>query len=310
MKPMKTAPALLAALALTVTLAACSGGGDTAGPGGTGGNPALDETFDWSRASHGPAQKIEFVFPDELTAIAPELENLTAAPVSATARELDSAKYCAVDVEYDLPQGVGALAGPKIADDGEVVRVAAKMAYEALQAAYIEGIEIPDGVDDPDKLRDVAEGQVRDYFKTQNPPTDAELDAAVNQIMEEQYDRVYAEYFEPEKGRQSEQQGRTDGQNLFGKDAKPVDELDSSDPEPGKYYSSSLETLTMVWRCAADPLDASGSDGSYLHVRTSDDENHPFATTHIISTKNGDIYLFEAEVRNYETDSNGDWIAG
>lgn len=305
MKPMKTAPALLAALALTVTLAACSGGGDTAGPGGTGGNPALDETFDWSRASHGPAQKIEFVFPDELTAIAPELENLTAAPVSATARELDSAKFCAVDVEYDLPQGVEAVAGDAGMSEEELRDEAAIRAWG--QYGKFQGEGVTNADEQREWLVEQKAENIRRIEESSGYKQDVEGGVATEM---ELADRAFEEQLEELRQAQESEQGLTDGQNLFGNDAKPVDELDSSDPEPGEYYSSSLETLTMVWRCAADPLDASGSDGSYLHVRTSDDENHPFATTHIISTKNGDIYLFEAEVRNYETDSNGDWIAG
>lgn len=307
MKPMKSTLAAAAALALTATLAACSGG-STAGPGGTGSNPALDEAFDWSRASHGPAQTIEFVLPDELVAIAPELESLTAVPVSATARELDSASMCAVDVAYDFPQGTEALAGPDVADDGEIARMAAEQAYDALNAAYIEGIEMPEGVDDPDELRSIAEGQVREYLKTQGPSSD-ELDQAVDMLMSDQYDRVFAEYFDPEKATQSEQQGRTDGQNAFGADARPIDELDIADPEDGAYYSPSLETLTMVWDCASDPLDASSYESAWFHVRTSDDDRNPFATAYMTSTRNGDIYIFDAEVRDYETDTNGDWIA-
>ncbi|WP_125098670.1 hypothetical protein [Leucobacter chromiireducens] len=308
MKHMRTALAAAAALALAASLAACSGGGDAAGPGGTGSNPALDETFDWSRASHGPAQAIEFVLPDELVAIAPELENLTAVPVSATARELDSASMCAVDIAYDFPQGTGALAGPDVADDGEIARMAAEQAYDALQAAYIEGIEMPEGEDDPDELRSIAEGQVREYLKTQGPSSD-ELDQAVDMLMADQYDRVFEEHFAPEKATQSEQQGRTDGQNAFGADAKPIEELDGSDPERGEYYSPSLETLTMVWDCASDPLDASSYESAWFHIRTSDDDRNPFATAYMTSTKNGDIYIFDAEIRDYETDTNGDWIA-
>ncbi|MBL3699002.1 hypothetical protein [Leucobacter luti] len=309
MKPLKTATALLATLALTSTLAACSGGGDGATAGNTGSNPSLDETFDWSRASHGPVKTVQFVLPDELVAIAPELENLTAVPVSATARELDSASMCAVDIAYDFPQGTEALAGPDVADDGEIARMAAEQAYDALHAVYIEGIEMPEGVDDPDELRSIAEEQVREHFKALNPPTEAELDEAVKQIMSDQYDRVFAEYFDPAKATQSEQQGRTDGQNLFGADAKPIEELDSSDPERGKYYSADLETLTTVWDCASDPLDASTYESAWFQVLTSDDEQHSFAVAHITSTKNGDIYIFDAEIRDYETDVNGDWIA-
>lgn len=43
-------------------------------------------------------------------------------------------------------------------------------------------------------------------------------------------------------------------------DVTPADELDTSDPEPGRYISDDFKTLTFVQSCASDPLDDSSSN--------------------------------------------------
>ena len=307
MKPIKPVLAAAAALALASTLAACSSG-DAAGPGATGGgtgsNPALSDSFDWSRASHGPAQTIELVLPDELVAIAPELENLTAVPTSATARELDSASMCAVDVTYDFPQGVDAFAGGVGMSEDELRDEAAIQAWG--QYGKFQG----DGVTNADEQREwLVEQETEAILRLEESSgIKQNVEGGVASKMQ-WYDSRFEEALEALRQDQEGQLGRTDGQSMFGADARPIDELDSADPEDGSYYSADLETLTMVWDCASDPLDASSYESAWFHVRTSDDEEHPFATAYMTSTKNGDIYIFDAEVRNYETDTNGDWIA-
>lgn len=303
MKPMKSTLAAAAALALTATLAACSGG-STAGSGGTGGNPELSETFDWSRASHGPVKRIEFVLPDGLVAIAPELEDLTALPVSATARELDSASMCAVDIAYDFPQGVDAVAGGADMSEDELRDEAAIQAWG--QYGKFQG----DGITNADEQREwLVEQQTKRFLEIEES-SGIKQDVEGNVATEmDWHDQAFEEALEALRNNQTDQQSLTDGQSMFGTDAKPIKDLDSSDPKRGKYYSADLETLTMVWDCASDPLDASTYESAWFQVRTSDDEQNSFAVADITSTKNGDLYIFDAEVRNYETDVNGDWIA-
>ncbi len=303
MKPMKTAPALLAALALTATLAACSGDSDTTSPGGTGGNPALSDTFDWSRASHGPAKTVSFAFSDELTTIAPEAGDLAMVPISATARELDSAKYCAVDVEYSYPDGVDALfEGSDITEDETRLRFASDAdelgvtTYQEWRKAYA------------DKLTE----EQRGYGYGEDT-----VSKYVAETMAEREKWNEIRFQEALEG-QATWEKLPDGQRVLGKDARPVSELDGS--EEGVFFTDDLKTVTYVMRCTSD---ASDPDGDWIAARLAGGEwqfaedasdakfsNPYFASADIAVMKNGDLLITDAEVKGYETDSNGDWIAG
>jgi hypothetical protein len=90
-------------------------------------------------------------------------------------------------------------------------------------------------------------------------------------------------------------------------DATPVDELDASDPELGRYISDDSKTLTFVQSCAADPLDDGSSDEFNFPI-DSDGSIDTFAFVELTVMKSGTLTIIDAGVTDYERDSNGDWI--
>jgi len=92
-------------------------------------------------------------------------------------------------------------------------------------------------------------------------------------------------------------------------DATPIDDLDSSDPEPGRYISDDSETLTFVQSCASDPVD-DGSSSEFGFPIESDGSIETFAFVEMTVMKSGTLTIIDAGVADYERDSNGDWIGG
>jgi hypothetical protein len=90
-------------------------------------------------------------------------------------------------------------------------------------------------------------------------------------------------------------------------DATPIDDLDASDPEPGRYVSDDSKTLTFVQACASDPLDDGSSDEFDFPVET-DGTIDAFASVEMTVMKSGTLTIIEANVDEYELDANGDWI--
>jgi len=90
-------------------------------------------------------------------------------------------------------------------------------------------------------------------------------------------------------------------------DVTAADELDASDPEPGRYISDDFRTLTFVQSCASDPLDDGSSDEFDFPIEI-DGTIDTFASVEITVMKNGTLTIIESEVDDYERDSNGDWI--
>jgi len=92
-------------------------------------------------------------------------------------------------------------------------------------------------------------------------------------------------------------------------DATPIDELDASDPELGRYISDDSETLTYVQSCAPDQVDDGSSDLFNFPIE-SDGTIDTFAFVEMTVMKSGTLNVLDAGVSDYERDSNGDWIGG
>jgi hypothetical protein len=90
-------------------------------------------------------------------------------------------------------------------------------------------------------------------------------------------------------------------------EATPIDELDASDPELGRYVSDDSKTLTFVQSCASDPLDDGSSDEFNFPIE-SDGTIDTFAFVEMTVMKSGTLTIIDAGVADYERDSNGDWI--
>ena len=90
-------------------------------------------------------------------------------------------------------------------------------------------------------------------------------------------------------------------------EATPIDDLDAADPELGRYVSDDSKTLTFVQSCASDALDDGSSDEFDFPIE-SDGTIDTFASVELNVMKSGTLTVIEAEVSDYEMDSNGDWI--
>jgi hypothetical protein len=90
-------------------------------------------------------------------------------------------------------------------------------------------------------------------------------------------------------------------------DATPIDDLDAADPERGRYVSEDSKTLTFVQACASDALDDGSADEFKFPIQ-SDGSIDTFASVVMNVMKNGTLTIIEADVADYERDSNGDWI--
>ena len=90
-------------------------------------------------------------------------------------------------------------------------------------------------------------------------------------------------------------------------EATPIDDLDAADPELGRYVSDDSKTLTFVQSCASDALD-DGSSDEFDFPLESDGAIDTFASVEMNVMKSGTLTVIEAEVADYELDSNGDWI--
>jgi hypothetical protein len=65
--------------------------------------------------------------------------------------------------------------------------------------------------------------------------------------------------------------------------------------------------LTFVQSCASDPLD-DGSSDQFAFPIESDSGIDLFAAVEMTVMKSGTLTIVEADVADYELDSNGDWI--
>jgi hypothetical protein len=90
-------------------------------------------------------------------------------------------------------------------------------------------------------------------------------------------------------------------------EATPIDDLDASDPELGRYISDDSKTLTFVQSCASDPYDDGSSDEFNFPIE-SDGTIDTFAFVEMTVMKSGTLTIIDAGVTDYERDSNGDWI--
>ncbi|MBX0301078.1 hypothetical protein K2F54_13965 [Cryobacterium sp. 1639] len=90
-------------------------------------------------------------------------------------------------------------------------------------------------------------------------------------------------------------------------EATPVDDLDASDPELGRYISDDSKTLTFVLSCASDPYD-DGSTDTFNFPIESDGTIDTFAFVEMTVMKSGTVTIIDSGVTDYESDSNGDWI--
>ena len=96
--------------------------------------------------------------------------------------------------------------------------------------------------------------------------------------------------------------------------ADSADEFDPANPEAGSYISDDYKTLTIVQGCALSPM--ADDDTEEFDFPTVNEKGGlvnpftPFASFSFSIMKGGTLTVTEAEVSDYQRDTNGNWIGG
>ena len=262
-----TATTLAAATALLLAGCSSTPSGDGVDNNAAGDGASSAKVFEFQTPAYGSEGELTIRIPEALLkAAGSDADGLLVGEVKAKARELDSAKACAFDLEIDYRgDGLDALNRPALT----------KEEYAAQGKADLEATLMRQfGVKTVEEAEASAAGGA------------AEVEEIVGNLEQAPYVAMPA--WAP-------------------LDAKPIDELDAADPELGRYVSDDSKTLTFVQSCASDALDDGSSDEFDFPIET-DGTIDTFASVEMNVMKSGTLTVIEAEVSDYEMDSNGDWI--
>lgn len=268
-----TAAASFAIFALT----GCSSGPDQSGAGNQGGPAPQSNIYDFTTSMYASdANELKIQFADGLLkAAGSSTDDWMIESVDVKSLELDSAKYCAVDMNIAYaPDAIDKFA----VETGDNVQNNIDLQEEIKQIlAEIEGGST--------KHADIVKAA-----GSNDPET------------------IYVYMLENYSG--TEKAMLPAGVNLLKKlvDAKPhmITDLDLNELESGAYISEDYKTVTLVKGCAKSSTD---DDGTNL-LKFPNGEGKPFASLNIGSMKNGSIVVHDGSVEKYVRDSNGDWING
>ena len=277
---MKKPPLALIAVMATSTLAltGCSSDSD-ASPvdnGAPAGSQSEAETFEFQYPRFVAEGEMTIRIPEALIEAARgDADGLLVSEVRATARELDSSRYCAVDLSVAYRgAGLGVL--------GEVAETEAEYAQRA-------------------------EDSLANFLKAElNAAT---LDEAKVGLLEAGWSSEEADAYLEEVTMEGFLGPYVATSVWSPLDSTPIGDLDSSDPKTGRYISTDHETLTFVEDCAASPAD-DGDAARFEFPVLVDGKIKTFASVEITTMKSGTLTVTENEVSNYTRDSNGDWIGG
>jgi len=262
-----TATTLAAATALLLAGCSSTPSGDGVDNNAAGDGASSAKVFEFQTPAYGSEGELTIRIPEALLkAAGSDADGLLVGEVKAKARELDSAKACAFDLEIDYRgDGLDALNRPALT----------KEEYAAQGEADLEATLMRQfGVKTVEEAEANAAGGA------------AEVEEIVGNLEQAPY--VAKPAWAP-------------------LDAKPIDDLDAADPELGRYVSDDSKTLTFVQSCASDALDDGSSDEFDFPIET-DGTIDTFASVEMNVMKSGTLTVIEAEVSDYEMDSNGDWI--
>ncbi|WP_146073401.1 hypothetical protein [Cryobacterium sp. N22] len=266
-KTLLAATTLAAATALLLAGCSSTPTGDGVDNNAAGDGAPSAKVFEFQTPAYGSEGELTIRIPKALLeAAGSDADGLLVGEVKAKARELDSSKACAFDLEIEYRgDGLDALNRPALT----------KKEYSAQGEADLEATLMRQfGV----KTVEEAEASA--------PGGAAEVEEIVGNLEQAPYVAMPA--WAP-------------------LDAKPIDDLDAADPELGRYVSDDAKTLTFVQSCASDALDDGSSDEFDFPIE-SDGTIDTFASVEMNVMKSGTLTVIEAEVSDYELDSNGDWI--
>lgn len=227
-----TLPLLLA----TVLLTSCSSGPVPKNePSET---PSSVYQFETPR--YGAKDRLTVKIPQALKDVAPESTDLPFTSVEVTSHELNSARYCAVDLEIDWPEGA------------------------------VDQVKNPD----------IA------ILKNGDLKTDVERVSSY----------LTGQPFKTDSGKMSSI-------------ALSIDDLKTSEPQPGSYAAADFGTLTLVRECAKSPTDDNATFEFNFRTLADSVTLGAFASFKMTVMKGGNLTIVDREIADYELDSNGTWLA-
>jgi hypothetical protein len=266
---------LLATTTLAAATALLLAGCSAAAPSGDGvdANASTDAApkaglFEFQTPAYGAEGELTIRIPKALVdAAGSDADGLLIGEVKATARELDSAKACAFDLEIGYQgDGLDRLSQPAMT----------KAEYDVQGERHLETTLMGHfGVETVEEAEGIAPGGA------------AEVEEVVANMERAPY---------------------SDKPTWTPLAATPISDLDDADPVLGSYISDDYKTLTFVQSCASDPLDDASSVDFSFPVEY-DGGLNSFASVEMNVMKSGTLTVIEAEISDYELDSNGDWIA-
>lgn len=261
-----------AALLTTALLAltGCASGDAATGNGAPAGAENEQGVFEFTVPTHvGAEGGLEVRIPEALIAAAgSDLDGLLVTAAKITPREIDSAKYCAMDIELTLASGAAdSLSQPTVTQaDIDQQNAENAEAVDQAEQQYGEGSEEATYAEEA--------GPQEQY--TAVPPLEAALG-----------------YLE-----------------LAGGDARGLDEFDPAAVDSkDSFLSEDFTKATVVEECAASPSDDSVDATLVFPMTDEDGKVVEFASVQLTSMKSGTINVIESDVRGFEVDTQGNWIA-
>ncbi|MBS6364025.1 MAG: hypothetical protein KH427_02045 [Actinomycetaceae bacterium] len=303
----RTRLSILALVASGALLAGCSGGASSDG-GGTGAAGANNQTFTFS-GSAGPAKSIHVEFPQELLdAMGSEAGNILITAADLKAYELDSTKYCAVEVTNTLADG--AL---------EALSATDKVDYESMTAydLFVGGYG--------------AKSLYELFFKYAENPDEIFLSGAADELLTlpagPERDQVLQDWrldgfdvdgFKAEVQRikddlASEASNADPVATLMDRlQADPLSDLDEAAPAPGRYLSDDGTKIIDVTECALEPFtdDGYAVSGTNFPIKSADGGSvDNLGSVKYAVMKDGNVTITSSSISGYQQDSSGNWLS-
>ncbi|MDO5025972.1 MAG: hypothetical protein Q4E03_05600 [Trueperella sp.] len=284
----------LALLATSLLLAGCSGGGDN------GLSANSDFAFD---GIAGPAESIHIEIPQELMdAMGPEADKLLVTAIDIKAHDLDSAKYCAVDLTYTFSDGaIETLSAPLNIDPRGTQEYTEKL--DELTLSFAPGH---------------TSGQVQDILSALYMEGGGKMPAGPEReiiLRRHGFESFDVDGYLEERQRIREEvsadiKNADPAVNLLSRmGAKPISEFNETAPEPGKYMQEDASSATVVRPCALNSFDDDNS-GRLKFFKASGDAavTKDVATVKYTVMKDGKVTIISSEVKGYQQDSSGNWL--
>lgn len=248
--------------------------------------------YQFKTPAYGSKDELRIELPKDLTESVPEGKDLLVTSVTATARELSSLEYCAVD--YVMTYADGALEELK----------KPQMTHEEWEEMNREELE--------EIVRfEMGAATVEEYradYQSSNgiPPSESDVASFETRLADFTTRYIAAgglgEYEETTE-KENVAKSLTDAMSVFS-----IDDLESSDPVSGRYISDDLKTLTSVQSCAEAPKDDWSAKNFVFPYIGEASKPTTFAEVDVNVMRDGSLTVVKSYIASYMLDANGSWL--